>query len=309
MKIAIMAAGGVGGYLAAKLIGGGHEVAVIARGVHLDAIRRKGLTLRNPEGEVTLTPALATDDPSDIGPVDYVIFAVKAPDATAAAADCKPLLRPGTGVVPFLNGVEASEIVAAELGADAAMMGACYIFARIAEPGVILQTGANARFLFGEPSGEQSERSAALRQALSQSGVDVPLPADIRVEVWRKFVFLASMAGLTAASRASIGEIRENPAMKAVFVRAMEEALSVAKAKGLSMPPDVIDGHLAFFDNAPYEARSSMAQDLTDRRRLENEWLSGAVVRIGSDVGVDTPIHQAIHAILAPFSEGGRDPD
>ena len=304
MRIAIVAAGAVGGYVGALLSRAGHDVALVARGTHLAAIRADGLTVKMPDEEINIRPSVATDDPAEIGPVDAVVFAVKAHHAEGAAMQCRPLLKPGTGVVPFLNGVEASDILAKAVGQDAAMAGTCYIFSRIAAPGVIQQTGANARFLFGETDGSQSERSVALRRAFTEASITCPEPDDIRVEVWRKFVFLASMAGMTTVARTTVGNIRENTAMTALFLRAMKEVADVAAARDVALPPGVIDEHLAFFNNAPFEARSSMAQDLDAGLPIEIEWLSGAVVRIGRQAGIDTPVHQTFHAVLQPFAAG-----
>ncbi len=304
MRIAIVAAGAVGGYVGALLGRAGHEVALVARGDHLAAIRADGLTVEMPDEEINVRPSIATDDPAEIGPVDAVVFAVKAHHAKAAAEQCRPLLRPGTGVVPFLNGVEATDVLERALGAEATMMGTCYIFSRIAEPGVVRQTGANARFLFGETDGSQSQRSAALRKAFTEAGIACPEPDDIRVEVWRKFVFLASIAGMTTAARTAIGNIRRDDAMTALFVRAMKEVTDVALARNIALPAGVIDEHLAFFANAPPGARSSMAQDLDAGLPIEIEWLSGAVVRLGREAGVDTPAHQTFHAVLRPFAAG-----
>jgi 2-dehydropantoate 2-reductase len=304
MRIAILAAGAVGGYVGARLGKAGHDVALVARGDHLAAIRANGLTVRTPDGEIGFSPSVATDDPAEIGPVDAVVFAVKAHHAEAAAKQCKPLLRPGTGVVPFLNGVEAGEILATAVGAEATMLGTCYIFSRIAAPGIVQQTGASARFLFGETDGAQSKRSHALRRAFTDAGMVCPEPDDIRVELWQKFVFLASIAGMTTAARTTVGNIRDNPPMTALFVRAMKEVADVAAARGITLPPSVIDEHMAFVANAPSGARNSMAQDLDAGLPIEIEWLSGAVVRLGREAGVDTPVHQTFHAVLQPFAAG-----
>ena len=306
MRIAVMAAGGVGGYLGARLQKAGTDISLIARGKHLEAIRAGGLTLENPREKFTVRPALATDDPAEIGPVDIVVFAVKLPDVEAAAAACRPMLKPGTGVIPFQNGVEATGILTRILGAEHAMMGTGYIFSDIASPGRIYQTGTNARFFFGEADGGQSDRSRAFRAALQAAGVDAPEPEDVRLEIWRKFVFLSSMAGMTAVTRAPIGEIRADPHMLATYKRALGEVLAVAAARGIVLPSDSLDRYVHYFDTAPYEARSTLAKDLDAGKPLEVEWLSGAVHRLGQEVGVDTPVHSTIYAALRPFAKGKR---
>ncbi|MFO1184231.1 MAG: 2-dehydropantoate 2-reductase [Bauldia sp.] len=304
MRIAIVAAGGVGGFLGARLIAAGVEVALLARGAHLAAIRTHGLSLETPSGTTTVRPATITDNPADIGEVDIVIFAVKLPDGETAAAACRPLIGPETGVVPFLNGVEATPLLAKTLGPQHAMMGCCYIFAEVAGPGRIRQTGSGARFLFGEADGGQSQRSNALRAALVSAGLDAPLPGDMRVEVWRKFAFLATISGFTAAARAPIGALRSAPRTRALMRRAIEEAVAVAAACGVGLPGDTVERHMTFLDSLPPESRASQANDLAAGRPLELEWLSGAVARLGLENGVATPVHETLTAVLLPHAKG-----
>ncbi len=307
MRIAIMAAGGVGGFLAAHLLRqGADEVALIARGAHLAALRAEGLTLATEAGRFTVPVPTVTDDPASIGPVDAVLFAVKLADTEAAAAACRPLLGADTAVVPFQNGVESRERVRAVLGAGHACAGCCYVSVAIDGPGVIRQAGAFSRFLFAEADGAQSPRLEALRATLVAAGIEAPAPDDIDVELWTKFSFLVALSGLTAAGRTTIGAVRDDPAMLTVYRRAMEEAVAVARARGIVLPEDVVERHLAFTASLPPGMRASQAIDLERGNPLEVDWLSGAVARLGAEAGVDTPVNAALHAVLRPFAAGAR---
>lgn len=306
MRVAAVAAGGVGGYLGAKLAQTGHEVAMLARGRHLEAIRANGLTVETNKGDFTVRPAIATDDPADIGPVDVVLFAVKLPDTEAAAGMCRPLIGPETAVVPFQNGVEACETLATNLGAEHAANGCGYIAISIAEPGRLRKVGDLERFLFGEADGGQSPRLDALRAALVEAGVNAPAPEDIRVEIWRKFAFLAAFSGVTAASRSPVGVIRSDPAMRPVLERAIQEVVAVARGRGIAVPEDLAAQHMAMIDGLEPEMTASQAHDLAAGKPIEVDYLSGGVARLGREAGVDTPVHATLHAVLKPFAGGGR---
>ncbi|MDX1594565.1 MAG: 2-dehydropantoate 2-reductase [Gammaproteobacteria bacterium] len=307
MRIAIMAAGGVGGFLAAHLLRhGADDVALVARGAHLAALRDDGLTLVTDDGSDTRPVTTVTDDPATIGPVDAVLFAVKLADTERAAEACRPLLGDATPVVPFQNGVESRERIRAVLGDAHACAGCCYVSVAIDRPGVIRQAGRFGRFLFAEPDGTQSPRLEALRAALVASGVEAPVPDDIDVELWTKFSFLVALSGLTAAGRTTIGAVRDDPEMADIYRRAIEEAAAVARARGVALPGDVVEKHLEFTATLPAQMRASQAVDLERGKPLEVDWLSGAVVRLGAEAGVDTPVNATLHAVLKPFA-GGQD--
>jgi 2-dehydropantoate 2-reductase len=305
MRIAIMAAGGVGGFLAAYLLRhGATEVALVARGAHLDALKSDGLTLTSEDDRFTVAPPLVTDDPAEIGPVDAVIFTVKLADTEAAAAACRPLLGPNTAVVPFQNGVESRERIASVIGEAHACAGCCYVSVAIERPGVIRQAGQFGRFMFAEANGAQSARMESLRQVLVNAGIEAPTPADIDVELWTKFSFLVGLSGLTAAGRTTIGTVRNEPAMAAIYRRAIEEAVAVAWARGVALPDDVVERHLEFTASLPGTMRASQAIDLERDNVLEVDWLSGAVVRLGAEHGIDTPVNATLYAALKPFAAG-----
>jgi 2-dehydropantoate 2-reductase len=305
MRIAVMGSGGVGGYVGGRLAASGQAVTFVARGAHLAAIREHGLALRSALGDALIRPARASDDPAAIGPVDLVIFAVKLYDTEAAAEATRPLLGPHTGVVTFQNGVDSSDLLARVLGPEHVIGGVAHIAAVIAEPGVILHTGTMASFVFGELDDTRSERVGALVNALQSAAVEHRISGDIQRDIWDKMAFLATFAGLTALMRLPIGPIREDAETRAMLREGLSEASAVARATGVRLPDDFVERTLERCDRLPYEMKSSMLQDLERGRRLELPWLSGAIVRLGRELGVATHNHAFITTALKLHAAGG----
>ena len=305
MRIAIMGSGGVGGYVGGRLAAAGQDVTFIARGAHLAAIHERGLRIESALGDLTLSPAEATDDPAALGPVDLAIFAVKLYDTEAAAQAARALIGPATGVLTLQNGVDSVAVLSRVLGARHVIGGVAQIASTIAAPGLIRHTGMLARLQIGELDGAHSERVAALSQALDRAGVDHQVSDDIARDIWAKMVFLATFAGLTALARLPIGPVRDDPDTRALYAAGLAEALAVAHAKGIALPADFVARTLARTDQLPPQMKSSLLHDLENGRRLELPWLSGAIVRMGQELGVPTPIHAFITTALKLYV-GGR---
>ena len=305
MRIAVMGSGGVGGYFGGRLAASGEDVTFIARGAHLDAIRQRGLAITSALGDATIRPAKATDDPVEIGPVDLVIFTVKFYDSEHAADAIRPMAGPGTGVVTFQNGVDSTDVLARALGAEHVVGGVANIAAVIAEPGVIRHTGTMARVVFGELDGRTSGRVTALAEALQAAGVDHRLSDDVQRDIWDKMVLLSAFSGLTALMRLPIGPIREDAETRAMYREGLAEALAVARAARIALPDDLTEQKLVQTDALPYELKSSMLQDLERGRRLELPWLSGAIARMGKELGIKTPVHSFVATALKLHAAGG----
>jgi len=302
MKFAVFGAGGVGGYLGARLADAGHEVHLVARGEHLDALQSSGLRVESIAGD-TAVNCPATDDPAAIGPCDYVLFCVKSHDTRAAAPEVEPLIGASTAVVSFQNGVDNEAWLADELGADHVAGGVAYIFSTIKEPGVVEHTGGPARFVFGELDGTRTARIEALDEALSAAdGVEAVLADDVWVELWRKFCLICAQAGMTATTRLPLGEIRETEASWTMYRRLMAEVSAVARAEGVDLPETVVDEWSEFVRELDPEMYSSLHYDLTHGKQLELDALHGSVVRHAEDAGIDVPMNEAVHAILRPWA-------
>jgi 2-dehydropantoate 2-reductase len=304
LRIAVMGTGGVGGYFGARLAGGGQDVSFIARGRQLDALRRNGLRVQSPLGDVHLPEVVAIDDPADLDPVDVVLFGVKLWDTEQAAAQLKPVLGEGAAVVSFQNGVVKDDLLRRELGPAHVLGGACYISAAIAEPGVIRHSGPLQKLVFGEFDGSTTPRVAALRDACARSGIDVEVSAKIERTICEKFVFLVGLSGTTSLARTPIGPIRDNPRSRAFLHDVMDEVVQVARAQGVSLPVDYARDRLSFVDTVPAAMTSSMHHDLERGGRLEVAWLSGDVVARGAEAGVATPANRAVADLLAVHADG-----
>jgi 2-dehydropantoate 2-reductase len=306
MKIATMATGGIGGYLAAYLAQSGHEVATIARGAHLAAIRKAGLRLVSDGAAFTVRPSIATDDPQEVGPVDVLIFAVKGDSLPAAAEAAKPLVGPSTLVIPFLNGVEAAERLAAILPPQNVANGVAYISTTIREPGVIAQAGAFSRFIFAERDNTQSDRVTAFREALHEAGVSAPATDDIERQIWAKFVFFAALSGVTAAGRCTVGDVLDDAPLTGLFQTVIAETARLARARGVRVPDSIEADSWATVQGLPRTIRASTAIDLEKGSALEIDWVTGAVVRLSEGAGLDAPANRTLYALLSPYRAGAK---
>jgi 2-dehydropantoate 2-reductase len=305
MRIAVMGTGGIGGYFGGRLAQGGADVAFIARGKTLEALRKDGLRIKSQLGDAHLTGVVATDNPKDLGRVDLVLLGVKLWDTEQAARLIMPLVSRDTAVVSFQNGVEKDDVLRAILGDWPIIGGVSYIAATIAEPGVIAHSGTMQRLVFGEYGGSRSRRCGAFLEACQRGKIDAALSDDVEREIWEKFVFLVGLSGTTATIRTPIGPIRSNPETRAFLLDIMREVVAVGRAKGVALAPDYAEKRLAFCDTIPEAMNSSMAIDLERGNRLEVPWLGGGVVKLGAALGVPTPLNRAISDILALYA-GGR---
>ena len=304
MKFAVVGAGGVGGYFGARLAAAGHEVAFIARGAHRHAMERKGLRILSSKGDLHIAAPRVHGDPEAAGPCDFVLLCVKMADTAAAAEAIGPILADGAAVVSLQNGVEAEDMLAAVLGRPSVMGGVAYIASHIAEPGVVRHDGETASLAFGELESARSTRQEALRTAFVEAGVDARSSADIDVRVWLKFLLLAPLAGTTCVGRCPVGRVRDDPALAAKLAAMVAEAAAVGRARGVRLDADAQGRTLTQIGRLPADMKTSMLHDLEAGRRLELDWLNGAIVRLGRDAGVATPANAEAVQALAPFAQG-----
>ena len=304
MKIAVIGAGGVGGYFGGRLAQAGHEVTFVARGGHLEALRGGGLRVESGLGDVVVQPARATSNIGDIGPVDVTMFCVKLWDVDSTAPQLAPLVAGGGVVIPFQNGVESHEVLRRVLGKDHVLGGVAYIAATIRAPGVIAHTGTMARLTVGAFEPALAPKAEAFAAACKAAGFDCDVAQDIRVALWKKYVFLAAMSGCTSLTRSPVGVIRSDPDIRTAMEAAMREIVAVARARGVELGDEFVGKQLAFLDTLPDAMRSSMLNDLVAGNRLEAPWLAGGVARMAREAGVPAPVNATIFAALKPFVNG-----
>ncbi len=307
MRIAVVGAGGVGGYFGGRLAEAGEDVVFLARGAHLDAIRKNGLTVESIAGDFRISPAQATDDPAEVGTADVALVAVKAWQVPEAARTVKIFLKPDGVAIPLENGVEAPDQLAEELGEQRALIGLCKIWSSIAAPGVIRHLGVEPSLAFGERNGSASARVETLRNVFRKAkAVTVEAPADIRVALWQKFVFIAAFSGVGGVTRAPAGPIRSTPETRRLLRECMRETQAVALARGVLLVSDTFEKTLRFFDTLPEDATCSMQRDVAEGRPSELENQTGAIVRLGREVGVPVPVNEFLYAALLPQEKLAR---
>ncbi|MGI8608330.1 MAG: ketopantoate reductase family protein [Candidatus Dormibacteria bacterium] len=304
MRVAIMGSGGLGGYFGALLARGGAEVTFIARGAHLKALQQTGLRIEGGPEPIHLEHVRATDDANEIGVVDLVMLCVKLWDTEGALHQVRSLVGPETTLVSFQNGVLKDSFLRAAYGDDRLIGGVAYVATTLSSPGLIMRTGPLERLILGEFDGRRSSRVDALLSACVAGGINAEISADIRRAIWEKFVFLVGLSATTTTMRVSIGPIRENAQSRAFMLDIMREVVAVGRAHGVPLPEDFAEQRLEFADGVSPDMTSSMHHDLERGNRLEVRWLSGGVVELGQEVGIETPLNRAVADILAIHAKG-----
>lgn len=306
MKIAVVGTGGVGGYYGSLLLQTGHDVAFLARGAHLQAMRERGLTIDSVLSETVTLSVHATDKSAEIGDVDLVLFTVKSYDTVSAAELLPPLLGKKTGVLTLQNGVDNVDALVERAGRSHVLGGLAYIFCHIAAPGVIRHSGGLRRIVFGELDGQITPRAQAVHDAFVKAGVPIELSTQIPVAMWEKYLFITAQGGMTALTRQPIGVIREHPETFTMFMDASEEVAAVGRAHGVPIPDGVRERVRRFAESLEPGSYSSLYQDLVHGRRMELEALPGNVVRLGQRYGVPTPVCRAVYAALLPYARAAE---
>jgi 2-dehydropantoate 2-reductase len=300
MKIAIMGAGGVGGYYGGLLAQAGHNVVFIARGAHFFALREKGLQIKSVLGDFAVSAVHATDDPSEIGPVDLVIVATKTYHTDKAARVIRPMIGHNTAVFSLQNGVDAAERIAAVIGRDHLLGGATWLSAAIEAPGVIGHYSQFRRIVLGELDGRMTSRGEEIAKALRSTPATVELVTNITQVLWTKFVFISAISALGGLTRVTLGAFRRIPEARALLIEAMSEVVAVSRARGVALENDIVPKTLAFIDSAAPDIKPSMQRDIEAGRMSELESIIGVVVKLGRELDVPTPVMRFTYAVLEP---------
>ena len=301
MRIAIMGAGGVGGCLGGLLGKAGNDVWLIVRGEHLEAIRANGLKLVRPDTEFVVQ-VNATDNPAEVGPVDLVLFTVKTYQNRHVITTLKPLMGHETSVITLQNGVESHEQLGAVLGPSNILPGAYWASSHILSPGVIGED-VPAQISFGEIDDTDSLRSPDIRKVFRDAGIETEISLDPLQVLWEKFIVLSALAGITSAAQTRPKELLKYPDARTMFCNAMEESLAVGLAKGINLPDNLVQDSLKYIESLP-DFQNSMQGDYEAGRATELEALSGAVIRLGKQIGVKTPVHELLYSVLLPHKDG-----
>jgi len=308
MKFAVFGSGGVGGYFGGRLAQAGHDVTFIARGEHLIAITESGLRVDSIGGDFVVNPAKATDLPQSGGDVDCVIVATKAWQLAESMEQLKPFVGEQTMVLPLLNGIEHMDLLLDTFGGKRVLGGLCRISSFVAGPGHVTHVGVKPFISFGELDHTESQRVGKLRDTFSVlDGIDVEVPADIHVAMWGKFILICSTSGVGAVTRQPFGIIRNIPESRSMLKTAIEETVLVGRAKDVNLPLDMVDAVMQRVDGFPETMVASMQKDIMEERPSELEAQTGAVIRMGHELGISTPTHEFIYASLLPMEMKARE--
>lgn len=307
MRIAVFGAGAVGGYIGGRLVQAGMDVSFIARGEHLQAMKKKGVRIESICGDFNAHPNTMTDDPSQVGEVDAVLLGVKAWQVSEAAQAMRPILGANTFVITIQNGVEASSQVSEILGPEYVVGGLCKMICFITKPGHIRHAGTEPHIVFGELNNRHSERMEMLLQVFSKTtGLTAEVSTDIWADIWKKFLIIAPWSGLGSITRSPIGVFRGLPETRQMLKQSMQEVFQVALSHDINLPKDAVETTLAFLDTLPKEGTASMQRDIMEGRPSELKEQNGAVVKLGQAAGVDTPINAFIYHSLLPLELRAR---
>lgn len=306
MRVAVVGVGGVGGYFGGKLARAGIETLFVARGATLKALRDHGLRVESIEGDFTVSPVQATDDAASAGPVDAILFATKAWQIPEAAEKARPLVGKETIAVPLENGMEAPDQLARVFGREHVLGGLCAILAYSIEPGHIRHAAIEPVVMFGELDNRRSERAERLLQAFERAGVHAEIPPDIQRSMWSKFLFITPLSAIGALTRAAVGHWRSVPEARELAMGTMREMVQVAKVRGVTLDDEAIDRTMARYDGMAADSTSSLQRDIMDGRPSELDAQLGAVVRMGREASVGTPLCETMYALLLPQERRAR---
>jgi 2-dehydropantoate 2-reductase len=301
MKIMIMGTGGVGAYYGGLLAQQGNDVTFIARGAHLEAIRKNGLQVKSIFGNFTVSPAKATDNPAEVGHVDLILFCVKTYHTDEAALAIRPAVGPQTAVLSLQNGVDAVERIGKTVGLEHVIGGATWLSSAVEAPGIVKQVSQFRRVVLGELDWSRSERIQSIYEVLKNTGITVEVSENILKILWTKFVFISAVSSVGSLTRLPMGDYRSVPETRKLLSGIMGEVEALARAQGIALDDDVVAKSLEFIDNSGPHIKPSMQLDVEAGRRTETESMVGVIGRKGRELGVPTPVADFIYASLLPI--------
>jgi 2-dehydropantoate 2-reductase len=306
MRIAVVGAGGVGGYFGGKLALSGVDTTFLVRGATFEALRTQGLRVESVGGDFHLPHVSATDDASTVEPVDVVLMTVKAWQLAGAARTILPLLRDDTVVVPLENGIDGPEVLSPVVGSHRVAGGLCAIVSFIVAPGHVRHAAFDPIVMFGELDNRRSERLERLRDAFTRAGVKAEIPADIHHSMWTKFLFIATMSGFGALTRVPVDVWRSTPEIRPLVAQALREIIALASARGISLGDDAVEKTLERYDAMAAGATASLQRDVMEGKPSELDAQLGAIVRLAHRAGVPVPVTEFIYHALLPQERQAR---
>jgi 2-dehydropantoate 2-reductase len=301
MRFLVLGAGGVGGYFGSKLANAGEDVWFIARGKHLDAMKQRGLMVKSAKEAFTVAPQKISGNAADAGQVDVVLFCVKSYDTEEAARQLVPSLHKKTVIISLQNGIDNEELIRQIIPAGTVYGGVAYIYSTITAPGEITRYEGPAKIVFGPLDNEVSDQAHKIHDTFQHAGISADLSSNIQQELWKKFIFITGVSGITALTRLTLGELLANEETRQLVRSAMEETQAVAFAEHISLNPGLMESFFETLSKFKNDTRSSLYYDLANGKPMELEALAGTVVKLGERLSIPTPIQKTIYASLLPY--------
>jgi 2-dehydropantoate 2-reductase len=305
MKIAVIGAGGVGGYFGGRLARANFDVTFLARGEHLREIQQNGLRVKSVNGDFVIENAQATDSFRKIGFADIVILAVKAWQVRDISVELAPIIKKDTIVLPLQNGVVTAEELAENIPAANIIGGLCKIISKVESPGVICHFALDPVVIFGEFDSRGTERAELLKSVFDRAEINSVISDDITADLWKKFIAIC-VSGLLAVTRTSYGELRELKETRQLMTELIREIFLLSQRLKINIEPEFPDNLISLIDTYPYETTSSLTRDVWDGRPSEIEYQNGTVVRLGEKYGVDTPVNRFVYNCILPMEIKAR---
>lgn len=305
MNIVVFGAGGVGGYFGGKLAQAGNDVTFIARGKHLQAIKSNGLLIKSIQGDFKVHPTV-TDDVTNIKNPDLVILGVKSWQVEDVAVQLKPIISENTLVLPLQNGADNADRLRAILPHKNVFAGLCKIVSRVESPGIIDHFAFDPEIVFGEYDNENSKRVQNLSMLFDNAGIKNKVSEDIHLDIWKKFLFIATVSGIGALTRVEFGAMRDDEHIRQIMYQTANEIVAVANAKGITLTNDDIEMILKIVDNLNAKTTASMQRDIMDGRPSELDNFNGYIVRQGKELHITTPANSFTYHCLWPQEKKAR---
>jgi 2-dehydropantoate 2-reductase len=305
MNIVVYGAGGVGGYFGGKLSKAGFNVTFIARGKTLNAIKANGLQVKSIYGDFVVHPKV-TDDISEIQNPDIIILGVKSWQIEDVVKQLKPVLNKNTMVLPLQNGADNADRLLDILHPENVLAGLCKIVSKIESPGVIDHFAFEPEIVYGKYDNKKTERVKEIKAIFDKAGFKNTLSEDIHLDVWRKFLFIATVSGMGALTRSPFGVMREDEHIRKMLYQTAHEIVTIANAKGIGLTNDDIDMILKAVDNLMPETTASMQRDIMEGRPSELDNFNGYIVKMGKQLHISTPINAFTYYCLLPQEKKAR---
>lgn len=305
MKIAVIGTGGIGGYFGGKLAKAGFDVTFIARGAHLEALIKNGLTVKSILGDFIVDKIKATNKINNIHNPDLIIIGTKAWQIKEIRNDIKDILHPGSIILPLQNGISAADELTEYIDKSYILGGLCRIISKINSPGIINHFAITPSIVFGELNKTLSERTSAIKNVFDIAGIESKLSDDIEAELWKKFIGIC-VGGLLAITKTTYGELRTIPETRQMMINLLNEVYLLSQKKGININVDFVYKTITAIDKFPDNSTTSLSRDIWEGRPSEIEYQNGTVVKLAEQLGIDTPVNRFVYHCILPMELKAR---